>query len=105
MKWLKMRNKWSYGYNKWEYIPLFENEMTEKKEDFVKYLVVNENNQHSFSDKYRGVEYMIIDSNDVPDEAIQKKLNSLENNLYYTLLEIKGLKENIKILKKLIDKK
>ena len=87
MKWLKMRSTWASGCHDWEYIPLYADKVDaeEIKELYVEPRVDN----HSWSDKFRKIEWEIINTKQVPNTKIAKGCE-------YTELKIRGMERSIK---------
>jgi len=82
MKWLKMRTIWAWGATNWEYIPLYVNKINEDIEGDVQATVEEENDRNNYSDKYRRVEYDIINTKQVPnskiDDVVENHLTSVK---------------------------
>jgi len=101
MKWLKMRTMWAWGYTKWKYKPLYVEKINKKTEEWVQNIIEMENDEHSWSDKYRRVEYDIINTRKVPNSKILETCENIERSLDHAkksisthidhLIKVKGL--------------
>lgn len=83
MKWIKRRSKWAWGCSKWEYVPLYVNKVKEEEmEELGRTYIQPEADNHSFSDKFRGIDWYIINTRQVPNSKIlecgQNLLNSIK---------------------------
>jgi len=83
MKWLKMRTCHASGYSKWEYKALYVEKINKEIEKCVEEIVKARNDEYSWSDKYRGVEYFIINTRQVPNSKILKTCEDLERSIEY----------------------
>jgi hypothetical protein len=94
MKAIKYRHKWAWGVNKWEYnIICFDDSLFTDAdlEEVIDYI----QNDNGWSDKYRGIEYELVDS--VPEDWVRAKLDR-----YQVRLDI--LQKNMKNLQGLLNK-
>lgn len=94
IKFLKYRHKFAHGYGSWEY------EVIHKKNiPYVEELIEEKAREYDYSDKYRGIDYEVVDY--PTDEYILSQINNAENNIrYYTeLLEemkrFKGVRDTV----------
>lgn len=59
MKFLKYRDTWSYGNSEWEFILIssiddYDKELLQERVDYL-------NAENNWSDKFRGIEYEVVD--------------------------------------------
>ena len=95
MKWMKIRTRWAWGYGLWDYIPLYTEKVNEDdKEDIVE----RYHDRYGFSDKFRGVEYDIIDTDKVPREVIKQKLKNLKTIIKTYTQFVKEIEQKVKSL-------
>jgi hypothetical protein len=71
--WLKFRHKWAYGLNHWEWRFLDVNPVN-INDSWVKETVAELNDQYAYSDKYRGLDYEVVEfpSVEVVEEHIKQ---------------------------------
>lgn len=102
MKWIKYRRKFASGPNDWIYEPIenIENWDEEGIEEFIESL----HDEYSWSDKYRGVDFDIVESSEVPKIKISKTIKSYKDRIDYYKRETKNLKNMVKLLNEEIDK-
>ena len=93
MKWLRYRVHWAGGTHDWEYIPLCVNKLDEETKGRVQEKIEDVNDNHSWSDKYRRVEYEIINTRQVPNGRI-------ERSHQHIIWGIEGARERIERLEK-----
>lgn len=99
MKWLKLRKTWSYGYDRWKYIPLFTTKINEAdiKEQYINPIIED----MSWSEKFRGVEYDIILTKSVPNKHIQSECEDFKSHIKYLKEEVVIETKNLLVLKEL----
>jgi len=83
MKWLKMRTCSSSGYSRWEYKPLYVEKIDKNTNDWVQQIIEAENDNHSWSEHFRGVEYFIINTKQVPNSVISETCVDIERSIEY----------------------
>ena len=92
MNWIKYRTKWAWGTDEWVYHPLFYIDQYDKEvlESYSEDFIEDIHQDHNYSDKYRGVDYEVIDKVplDIIEEKIKRTKGALENKKYE--LEILG---------------
>ena len=96
-----MRTCHSSGCRRWTYKPLYVNKLNEDIDSWIKDIVEEEDNRSGWSEHYRGVEYFIVDTKQVPNSRIQSVCESIKDSIEYAeksivanakhLAEIEGL--------------
>lgn len=104
MKWLKTRTTWAWGIKDWKYNPFFINKIDSKIEDWVKMFVKSIHDENNWSDKYRGVDYEIINTKQVPNLKIKREIEQIEDNIKYMKESIKTETKNLAEIKALSEK-
>jgi len=102
MKWLKMRSTWAWGCSDWEYIPLYADKVD--TEEIKELHVDTKADGHSWSDKFRKIEWEIINTKRVPDSKIAKKCEDIEFKIQYLEGSIKDETEHLTEIMKLVGK-
>lgn len=101
MKWLRYKVHWAWGTTDWEYVPLYTNKLDEETKEFVKNKVKDVNDNHSWSDKYRRVEYEVINSRQVPNAKIEKAYQDLAEQIAYWTEAAENGRDQLFLLEKL----
>lgn len=91
MKVLQYRIKWASGIDKWEYKMLFDTSETWIEEEIQQI-----HNNYDWSDKYRGVDYHLLDISDLNKEEIEMFIERYEKN-------IESYKKGIEVFKKILE--
>ncbi len=111
MKWLKYRTNHSYGSSRWEYKPLFVERVSKKLKNEIEgeesgddAFLQNIADQHNWSEHWRGIDFSYIDTDEVPNNRIDNELDSTERSVGYLEKKIIEKRQQVEILKKLIDK-
>ena len=85
--WLKYRDKWASGMKtEWDYY-----DVGSDKQEYIDDFLTEESNKHNWSDKFRGLDYEIIDK--PPKEYLVKLIDRLSNTLFCTERRIEKLKK------------
>lgn len=78
MKWLKYKHKWAWGHSQnFEYIQYVGEEDKESIRNFILDYAIHE--EHNWSDKYRGINYELVDK--PPDEWIKKEIEDVSRRI------------------------
>jgi hypothetical protein len=94
LKWIKYRKTFAWGNEEWLYKPLFNLDEWDE-EEFVEEI----HSSYSWSDKYRGVEFDLVETSDIPKNKIKYLIKMASNHLDLLEEEKKDAKAVIKILK------
>jgi len=81
MKWLKTRAMWAHGYNDWKYKPLYVNKATKAVKNFVVALVEQLAEENEWSEKFRRIEWEIINTKQVPNKHIKSATADLKSKI------------------------
>lgn len=99
MKWLRLRKTWSYGVDRWKYVPLFTTKADESnvKERYIEPIIED----MSWSEKFRGVEYNIVSTKSVPNKHIQSEYEDSKTHIEYLKEEVITEAKNLLALQEL----
>ena len=95
MKWLKWRNCFAHGCDRWSYRPLFVDKINDDFKEQVEESIEEMAREYSWSDKYRGIEYFFINTRQVPNSHIEKKIEDMNRDIDYHKMAIESLESKI----------
>lgn len=101
MKWLKYREMWAWGYTKWIYRPLYIDRVTKDISGSIKEEMEELGREHQWSDKFRCVEWGIINTKQVPNKHIEAAYESMKTSISGYRDAVKRLKEKLPLIDKL----
>jgi len=83
MQWLQYREQWAWGKTEWKYKPMYDTEDKPIKDKEVKQIVDDMVKEHSWSDKFRSVEFTLVNVDIVPFEEIDAWIKRAKDNVEY----------------------
>jgi len=101
MKWLKSRSTSSSGRDRWVYEPLYVIRVSKEMLKDIKYKIDKMADDYSWSEHFRGIEWEIISTKQVPNKHIEEAYKDVKYKIKYYKVCIKELKEHLPKLKEL----
>jgi len=83
MQWLQYREQWATGNGNWQYKPMHDtadNPIDDKK---IKKIVDEMVKEHSWSDKFLGIEFTLVTVDVVPFDEIDSWIKKADDNSKY----------------------
>ncbi len=103
MKWLKTRTKHAWGYSSWLYIPLYVKKTTRiDRKSIEESFIIPIEDENNNSDKFRGVEWDIINTRLVPNKHIEYANKKLISNIKYYKNQIEENEKRLDAINNLI---
>jgi len=81
MKWLKKRTRWASGISNWEYEPLFVEQIDRETKTLINENINNIRNENFWGDFFRGVDYEVVNTKEVPNSEILKACDILKKKI------------------------
>lgn len=100
MKFLKYRHRFASGTEKRFHFRLLDEEEGEYSEEDLESLLEEIKDRYSYSDKYRGIEYWIVDVDDISDEDKQRLVEKYSSAIKHRQQCIETYQQTMKRLTK-----
>jgi hypothetical protein len=102
MKWLKFRHKFAHGPGKWQYRPLYKSRLSKADKVELDEEMRELTNEYNYSEKYRGIEWAIIPTKQVPNKHIDAMCEGVKRKMHYHKETAKHIKDvSLPMLKEL----
>ena len=95
MKWLRYRHCQAAGKGDWTYKPLYTTRVSKKEYDYIKEDMDDLAHEYWHLDKFRGIEWEIINTKQVPNKHIEAAYNKVKSSIPAYKNKIKKAKERI----------
>lgn len=79
MKFLKYRYKFAYGYDKFQYMVVADDITIDS--DYLKEIISELHGEYDYSDRYRGIDYDIIDN--PPIEWLEREIETYSKKIIH----------------------
>jgi hypothetical protein len=104
MKWLKFRETWAWGCSEWKYRPLYLSRIPKEDRVEIKEEMNDLADEYNYSDKFRGIEWKIINTKQVPNKHIAATYEGIKRRIHHYKEAIKDMKKSLPLIDALKDK-
>jgi len=101
MKWLKTRSTSSSGCARWKYEPLYVSRVSKEMMKDIEYKIEGMADEDSWSEHFRGIEWEIISTKQVPNKHIKEAYEGIQASIRAHKRRIKSMKEQLPLLEEL----